>query len=115
VSVSLRNQRWTRYTLTETTVDGVPTKSYHLSVTRWARLVPPSGMELTAGLGAEHRVDGILVFSEEVTVSEHDVWLDEDDQVYEVRAVVPRKMRAEWHVPVERSTQADGTYYLVES
>ena len=115
MSLSLRSQRWAVYTLTETTVDGVPTKSYHLAYTRWGRLVPPSGHETTIGLGAEHRVDGIVVLSDEVTVTEHDVLVDQSDVVFEVRAVLPRVMRRETHVLVERSRQAQDAYYLVES
>jgi hypothetical protein len=115
VSLSLRDRRFTVYTLTETTVDGVPTKSYHLSNTWWGRLVPPSGHEKTLGLAADHTVDGIIALSDEATVTVNDVLLDEDDVVYEVRAVLPRRMLAETHVLVERSTQADGTHNLVES
>ena len=115
MSLSLRNKRFTIYTLTETTVDGVPTKSYHLSASRWGRLVPPSGHERTVGLGAEHQVDGLIAFHEEVTVTVDDVILDEGDAIYEVRAVDPRPMLAELHVTVERSRQAQSAYYLVES
>jgi hypothetical protein len=96
-------------------VDGLPTKSYHLAATWWGRLVPPSGHEATVGLGAEHRVDGIIALHEEAVVTVDDVILDEADAVYEVRAVLPRQTHAEQHVLVERSRQAQSSYYLVES
>lgn len=115
MSVSLRDRRFSVYTLTESKVDGVPTKSYHLNGEWWGRLVPPNGHEATVGLGAEHRVDGIIVLSDEAVVDEDCVILDDADAIYEVRAVLPRRMRAETHVLVERSRQAQGTYYLVES
>ena len=115
MSVSLRSKRFSIYTLVETTTDGVVAKAYHLVAERWGRLVPPSGREMTVGLGAEHTVDGVIAFADEVTVTEHDVILDEADTVYEVRAVLPRLMLRETHVVVERSRQAQGTYYLVES
>lgn len=115
MSLSLRSRRFSIYTLVETTVDGVPGKAYHLVATRWSRLIPPSGYEATIGLGAEHKVDGILPFADEVMVDENSVILDEADTVYEVRAVLPRLMLRETHVVVERSRQAQGTYYLVES
>ena len=116
MSLSLRDRRFTVYTLTETLVDGVPTKAYHLTATWWGRLVPPSGYERTVGLGAEHQTDGMIALHEEAVVTVHDVIVDEaTDDLYEVRAVDPRRMLAELHVTVERSTQAAGTYYLVES
>jgi hypothetical protein len=115
VSVSLRNRRFSVYTLTETLVDGVPTKSYHLSGEWWGRLVPPSGYERTVGAGAEHQVDGIIAFADECDVTVDDVILDEFDAVYEVRAVDLRQMLREIHCAVEKSRQAQSTYYLVES
>ena len=115
MSVSLRNRRFSVYSLTETTVDGVPTKSYHLNGEWWGRLVPPSGHERTVGLGAEHQVDGIIAFADEAVVTVDDVILDDADAIYEVRAVDPRQMLAEIHVAVERSRQAQSSYYLVES
>lgn len=115
MSIGLRSKRFSIYTLVETTTDGVPAKAYHLSAERWGRLVPPSGHEVTVGLAAEHMVDGVIAFASEVTVTENDVILDAVDTVYEVRAVLPRLMLRETHVLVERSRQAQGTYYLVES
>jgi hypothetical protein len=44
-----------------------------------------------------------------------DVILDEFDAVYEVRAVDLRQMLREIHCAVEKSRQAQSTYYLVES
>jgi hypothetical protein len=115
VSLSLRNRRFSVYTLTEVLVDGVPTKSYHLSGEWWGRLVPPSGHERTVGAGAEHQVDGIIAFADECDVTVDDVILDEFDAVYEVRAVDLRQMLREIHCAVEKSRQAQSTYYLVES
>ena len=115
MSVSLRDRRFSVYTLVTTLVDGVPSKAYHLDATWWGRLVPPSGHERTVGLGAEHQTDGIIALSDEAVVTVDDVLIDEDGLVYEVRAVDARRMLRETHVTVERSQQADGTYYLVES
>lgn len=115
MSIGLRSKRFSIYTLTETTTDGVVAKAYHLLATRWGRLVPPSGREATLGLGAEHYQDGFIAFADEVTVTEHDVIVDESDVIYEVRAVLPRPMLREVHVVVERSRLAQPTYYLVAS
>ena len=115
MSLSLRNRRFSVYTLTEVLVDGVPSKSYHLAATWWGRLVPPGGHEATIGLGAEHKVDGVIALADEAVVTENDVLLDEDDVIYEVRAVLPRQMLAETHVLVERSRQAQDAYTLALS
>ena len=115
MSVSLRNRRFEVYTLTETTTDGVVSKRYVLVGEYWGRLVPPSGREVTLGLGAGHTVDGVIALHEEVTVSEDGVLVDDADQVFEVRAVLPRPMLAEQHIVVERSSEAVGTYTLALS
>lgn len=115
MSVSLRNRLYAVYTLIESTTDGVPTKAYHYGAVWWGRLVPPSGHEATVGLGAEHRMDGVIALSDEATVTVNDLLQDEAGALYEVRAVLPRPMLAETHVVVERSRQAQASYYLVES
>ena len=65
------NQRFRiyRYAATDTDADGVMSETYTYEATRWGRLEPPSGREITMGAAERERVDGVLTMKAEVLSS----------------------------------------------
>lgn len=113
MSSGLRDQRVTVYQLVETLTDGVPTKQYVKDAVWWGRLDPPTGREVTTGLSAGHRVDGVLLLHEEAVIGVNDAVVDDEAQVWEVRAVLPRRLTREQQAYLQR--QDDAVYDLVAS
>jgi hypothetical protein len=105
------------YALATTLTDGVPGRSYTQRVPGewWARLEPPTGREKTTGLAGEHTISAVCTLATEAVVGETDVLTDEGGVIYEVRAVLPRQLLAEQEVWLERSSQAQNTYTLVDA
>ena len=93
-------------------VNGVVVERYPEYGTRWCRIEPPSGREITIGQRETHRVDAVLVFRQHVPVDAK--WLARvHDTVYRVLAVLPRRMQGLTHVLAQYADDANDT--LVES
>lgn len=109
----LLDQRATLFAYTVAVDDtGTPIERYIEWGTRWCRLEPPSGREVTAGLREAHRVDAVLVFRAAVPVQAR--WLARvGGYVYRVLAILPRRMQGLQHVLLARTDDEGAT--LVES
>ena len=94
-------------------VAGVPRRRYIASLPTWGRIDPPTGHEVTVGLGADHRIDGVCLLHSEVDVSRSSVIRDEHGVFWEVRAVQERRQTFEQQVYLERS-ENQRQYVLVE-
>jgi head-tail adaptor len=91
---------------------GLPLERYPEWGTRWCRLEPPTGREVTAGQREAHRIDAVLVFRADIPVDAK--WLARvGGHVYRVLAVLPRRMQGLVHVMAQSADDAPDT--LVES
>ena len=80
--------------------------------TRWCRLEPPTGREVTVGQREAHRVDAVLVFRADIPLGAN--WLVRvAGTVYRVLALLPRRMQGLQHVLA--TTADDDASTLVES
>jgi len=100
-----------QYTVSSGT-NGVVIERYPEWGTRWCRVEPPTGREVTAGQREAHRIDAVLVFRSHVPVDAK--WLCRvGSTVYRVLAVLPRRMQGLTHVMAQYADDAADT--LVES
>lgn len=60
------DQRFRLYSYTGTNTSGVLVESFTYETTRWGRLEPPTGSEVTLGATERGRVDGVLTMRSEV-------------------------------------------------
>jgi hypothetical protein len=94
-------------------VNGLPQRVYLATPATWGRIDPPTGREVTAGLGADHRIDGVCLLHQDMTVSRNGVIRDEDGVYWEVRAVQTRRETMEQQLYLERS-EKQAEYTVME-
>jgi hypothetical protein len=82
------------YTYSDIGTEGLMNSRYTFSVERWCRFELPSGREQTLAAQANRRLDGVVAFSDEVSVSIHDLLVINEVQ-YKVVEVVPRRQQRE--------------------
>ena len=63
------DQRFRLYEYGSSTSDGVVTERFTYRATRWGRLEPPTGREMTLGAAERERVDAVVTFKGEVLSS----------------------------------------------
>lgn len=112
-ATGLLDQRATLFAYTvDTDPIGVPVERFTEWGSRWCRLEPPTGRELTLGQRETHRVEGVLVFRADIPIDAK--WLARvGGNVYRILAVLPRRMQGLQHVLVAFADDDGAT--LVES
>lgn len=95
-------------------VAGLSRRRYEATTPVWGRIDPPTGRELTMAVGAEHRIDGICLLHQDVSVSRSGVILDDEGIFWEIRAVQLRRSTMEQQIYLERS-ENQRQYMLLEA
>lgn len=89
MSASLRNQRIRIYRYSDVGTNGVPDERYTFLAERWGRLTALGTKQVTIGGQAEHTVNAIAEFGDEVSVPQNGL-LTLGTATYFVRGVVER-------------------------
>lgn len=115
MSAGTRDQRLRVYTRVDSTNSGVPVRSYLYADTWWGRIVEPTSSEVTVGLAAGQRIDGIAHFADEAVLTDTGLVLDEDGHRWEIRGIVTNRTTRSLKVRLERANEAQSADTVRES
>lgn len=87
MSLSHRDERWKVYGYSDVGTDGRANPVYSGIGEWWARMVGPSGREVTMASQAGQRVDGVVVFGDEAVIPSDGFLRGPDEKLYRILAV----------------------------